>query len=224
MRVVNLKGSVCAKSIATGSVTITYNFAYHHMRSAIEFAKLASSIEGENSGKGYGPFFEELRMYVSSAIILSVCALEANINEQLAGSGTILRGYANDLRAQFFNLIEHLSMQEKYQLGLIVNRKPPWEFNKEPFQSLKCLIALRNAFVHYKPESDNDLRYSKKLEARLAPKIKQRPFVRKTDNFLTKRAMSYSCAKWAVNTSLNFSSEYCRILDIKDRFSDLSRL
>jgi hypothetical protein len=32
------------------------------------------------------------------------------------------------------------------------------------------------------------------------------------------RAMSYSCAKWAVNTALHFSMAYSKILDISDKF------
>jgi len=226
MGVVNPQGVSSAKSELTASLTITYNFARQHMKSAIQFAKQAGKIEADNSGKACGPFFEELRTYVSSAIILSVCALEATINEHLAASNGILKGYDADLRGELFALIEkkRVSLKEKYDLGLILNKKPKLGFDKEPFQSLKCLIALRNALVHYKPESDKDLKDSEELRKKLRSKIKDSPFVSKTDNFLTKRAMSYSCAKWAVNTALNFSREYSKILDIGDKFSNLRRL
>jgi len=33
------------------------------------------------------------------------------------------------------------------------------------------------------------------------------------------RAMSYSCAKWAVNTALDFAKAYSKMLGVSDKFS-----
>ena len=224
MAVINLKGTITAKSELSADITVIYNFALQHMKAAIEFAKLAKKVECDNASKKCGSFFEEIRTYVSSAIILSVCALEANINEHLVSSDGILKHYSDDERAQIFNIIQYLKIKEKYQYGLIVNKKSQLKFDKEPFESFKYLISFRNSLVHYKPESDKDLSSSKKLEKKLRSKIQQSPFFPKGDCFITKRAMSYSCAKWAVNKALNFSKKYSKALGIPDRFSYLKPL
>ncbi|MHC4326887.1 MAG: hypothetical protein ACYSWW_02045, partial [Planctomycetota bacterium] len=113
---------------------------------------------------------------------------------------------------------------EKYQLGLLLNKKPLLKFDKEPFESFQYLIRFRNSLVHYNPESDQDFRSSRKLERSLRSKIEESSFTNRRDPFLTKRAMSYSCARWAVNTALTFSKEYCKILKIQDKFSNLKCL
>lgn len=224
MAVINLKGSITVKSEVSADITVIYNFALQHMKTAIEFAKRAKKVEDDNSGKEYGKFFEEIRAYVSSAIIMSVCALEANINEHLVSSNGIFQHYSDDERAQIFNIIQYLSIIDKYQYGLITNKKPQLKFNKEPFESFKYLLSFRNSLVHYKPESDKDFSSSKNLEKKLKSKIQQNPLFPKGDSFITKRAMSYSCAKWAVNKSLNFAKKYSELLGIPDKFYHLKSL
>lgn len=219
----NFKGSVTVKCEVSGNMTMIYNFAHQHMQSAIKFTELAGEVERDNSGGKYGAVFGNIRTYVSSAIILSVCALEANINEHLVSSNGILKDkdYENSQKMLILQTIEQRGIKDKYLLGLALSKKPLLTFDKEPFESFQYLITFRNSLVHYGPESDQDLRASKKLGKNLRTKIEESPLTNKRDNFLTMRAMSHSCAKWAVKTALNFSDEYSRILKITNKFSSL---
>ena len=195
MSTVNLKCSITGKLELSGNITIIYNFAHQHMLSAIKFAELTGEVERDNSDKKYGAFFQNIRTYVSSTIILSVCALEANINEHLASTNGILKGYEDDHRALISPGDKWRGIIEKYQLGLLLNKKPLLKFDKEPFQSFQYLILFRNSLVHYKPESDVDFGSSRKLEKSLRSKFEESSFTNKRDSFLTQRAMSYSCSK-----------------------------
>ncbi len=202
----------------------TYNFATQHMKNACMFARQAESVENENIGHEFGPFFEKIRTFVSSTVIMSVCALEANINEHLMQGKGILRNFSDDQKISIFRKIEKLSILDKYQLGLLLNNMDEFSFATEPFESLQYLIKFRNMMVHYKSESDPDLEYSKKLEKNLKSKIEESLFTNNSPNFLTFRAMSYSCAKWSVNTVLKFSQCYSDKLGIPDKFKSLELL
>ena len=202
----------------------TYNFANQHMKSARMFAKQAESIENTNQGQEFGPFFEEIRTLVSSTVIMSVCALEANINEHLMQGKALSKNFSDDQKTSILGKIEKLSILDKYQLGLLLNNKDEFNFATEPFESLQYLIKFRNMMVHYKSESDPDLEYSKRLENKLKSKIRESSFTKNSPGFLTVRAMSYSCAKWGVNTVLKFSQYYSEELGLRDKFESIELL
>ena len=84
------------------------------------------------------------------------------------------------------------------------------------------VISFRNVIVHYTPESDVDFIHSKKMEKKLRAKITESPFYKKTESFVARRAMSYSCAEWAINTTLKFVDEYCKILNIRNKFKKIN--
>jgi hypothetical protein len=203
---------------------LTYNFASQHMKSARIFALQSKTLEEQHYGDEFGAFFEDVRSYVSSTIILSVCALEANINEQFYDRNGVLKEFTDTHRENIFNIIERQRILDKYQLGLLLNKRNPLLFDKEPFESIQYLIRFRDLMVHYKPESDLDFKYSKNLEKKLRTKIHVSPFPDSGAGYLTMKAMSYSCAKWAVNTVLEFSKEYSDLLQIQDKLSSITLL
>ena len=202
-------------------LTQTYNFATQHMKSAYIFAQQAQLVEERNAGQEFGPFFEKIRTFVSSTIIMSVCALEANINEHFRQKKGILRDFSEDQRITIFRKIEKLPVLDKYQLGLLLNKRDEINFNTEPFESLQYLVLFRNMMVHFKSEYDSELEYSGRLEKKLRAKITQSPFTKTSPGFLTHRAMSFSCARWSANTVLQFSRDYCKRLGILDKFRSI---
>lgn len=221
MAKIPLKGKASIKACLSTEIDlmITFNFASQHMASAITFAKQAGKIESDNIAERQKTFFTEIRTYVSSAVILSVCALEANINEHFMSNDGILKDYKPDDRLSIFEAIDTPNVKAKYQRRLILNKKQPLQFDKEPFQSFQYLIKFRNALVHYKPETSKELKASRQLEKNLRYKFTTNPYFNQSDPFLGYQSMSYSCAKWAVNTALNFSRAYSEILGITDKFS-----
>lgn len=206
------------------NVYITYNFASQHMGTAIKFAQQAHMIELNYTNEKKDDFFNEMRTYVSSTIILLVCALEANINEHFVSNDGILKDYIPNDREKIFDIIDSKSIRDKYQLGLILNKKPPLQFDNDPFESFQYLIKFRNSLVHYKPETDIDFKVSKQLEKNLKYKFDTNSHAKKSYSFLGYHAMSYSCAKWAVNTALDFSKAYSKMLSISDKFPHFQNL
>jgi hypothetical protein len=200
-------------------VTMIYNFASQHMGTAIKFAQQAGKIECDNVTEKKDNYFTEMRTLVSSAIILTVCALEANINEYFATNDGVLKDYILDDRATILKIIDFKSIKDKYQLGLILNHKPPLQFDKEPFESFRYLLKFRNALVHYKPETSKDMKVSERLEKQLKNKFNENRNADKNAPFISNRAMSYDCIKWAVNTALDFSRAYSEMTGIANKFS-----
>jgi hypothetical protein len=68
-----------------GVISVKVQFASHHLQAAAMYAREVHRIEVEHTGEPYGSFFDEIIRYASSVIIMSLAALEANINEHIDG-------------------------------------------------------------------------------------------------------------------------------------------
>lgn len=107
-----------------------------------------------------------------------------------------------------------LKLIEKYEKALCIVKSESFDRGAEPYQSAASLISLRNALIHYKPEwigtgeSYNNT-INEKLRQKLENKIKKlNPMTPEGSLFFPHRCLGYGCAKWAVESSLNFSNEF----------------
>jgi hypothetical protein len=62
-------------------IKIIANFAWQHLKAATIFRDRVIAIEGERIDQPVGPFFEEIRSYVSGCLLSAAACLEAFINE-----------------------------------------------------------------------------------------------------------------------------------------------
>jgi hypothetical protein len=195
-----------------------------HIQSAALFARLAASIE--NNCKQRTPeLFQEHQSYVIGAIFLSVSFLEAVINELFADSADDGEA-AKQLDPRTKTLMASLwklgvprragyPILRKYQIALLLNNRKMFERSLPPCEDVTLLVMLRNALVHYEPEtvitfSDADpnlvtmQKFAKKLRGRFA----LNHMTVEADAFFPDRCLSYGCAKWAVASSLRFADEF----------------
>ena len=115
---------------STLEVVTRMNLAYQHLLAANNFARLAHEIEIQNADQPFGEFFNDIIGYVSGAVIMSVAALEAYINEIFVDYQIYLPGYDQVLFDEYWSEINrHTKILDKYQKVLklirVWCRRPP---------------------------------------------------------------------------------------------------
>ena len=202
--------------------------------SAYSFAEMALKLEGGPvTSEGMIPL--QHRTYVMASILSSVAFLEATINElfyvasdKLLGSGRLSKEYRNLLSPIWTveKFRKGARILEKYQTALLLLNKEPFEEGKEPYHSTKLSIDIRNALVHYVPET-NEITLDQcdedfgRLEKKLKGKFKTNPFSkdfpviasshpdkRAKYPFFPERCLSYGCSEWAARSSLSFVDSF----------------
>jgi hypothetical protein len=173
--------------------------------------------------------------YVTASILSAVAFLESTINEfYYVANDRVLEikkmpeEYRDKLSALWNveGFRRGANILEKYQSALKVLSLTQFHEGKEPFQSVKLLINLRNALVHYVPETVSirpqpSINQISDLEKKLRNRFRPNPFVpkfpvypssqpsRKADYpFFPERCLGYGCAKWASISCLSFVKDF----------------
>lgn len=79
---------------------------------------------------------------------------------------------------------------------------------------MQSVIRLRNALVHFEPESlpagrrAADMRTSHKFEGMLKGKFSLNPFTGEGNAFWPSKALSHGCAKWALKSTVAFVEDF----------------
>lgn len=204
-----------------GTGRIISTFALQHLMAAALFARHAQIIERQNLEMPFGAFFEDIRSYVSGAIMSSTAALEANINELFIAHGGPLRSTLHDFDTDFWGRkgIEQKSILAKYQEALRILGKEKLREDSPFYEDAEDLIGLRNCLVHFKPLWDPEKKRQVDLVGKLKNKFALSSFCDEGADFIAMKCMSYSCAAWAVLVSKAFVKEFSMISGLQDRFS-----
>ena len=211
-----------------GSIQQRYNFAVQHLAAAARFARLCFQVEARNSGKPFGPFYDEIRSYATAAVFSSVAALEANINEVFADAqdGSISFGTLNSkLLNEIWKLIETKQILEKYQFALLIQGKDRMSKDEEEYRFANTLIAARNALVHFKPEWHHQQKMHEKISRNLKGKFQLSTFLEENVPIFPMRCMTHCFADWAIRSSLSFASRFAQESGTPSKFEQfLDRL
>jgi len=203
-----------------GTARIIGTFALQHLMAAALFSRQAWAIERQNLGMPFGAFFEDIRSYVSGAIMSSAAALEANINELFIAHGGPLRSTLSDFDAQFWESkgIEQKSILAKYQEAMKILGKKELTENSPFYEDADCLIGLRNSLVHFKPLWDPERKRQVDLVGKLKNKFALNSFCDEGADFISMKCMSHGCAAWAVLVSIAFVNEFSMVSGLPDSF------
>ena len=170
---------------------VKINYGLVHMKAARDFATKCMQIEDEKKDLEWPqPNYTEVAHYAIGAVLLSVAALEAGINEiYLAAVDNAHKNYqqlSNDqvrMLSCLWEEIEQFSILKKYQVALVACGKETFNKGADPFQSVSDLITVRNRLVHFKPEWDNIPGEHKKIEKRLKKKFEENKLWKKSKGF-----------------------------------------
>jgi hypothetical protein len=209
-----------AKVTAMAVLRLKTGFALIHLLAAAHSAREAYEIEQANAKAPFGPWFDEMMRLVPVSVVMASAALEASANEVLgdildhqlhsASRKKLLKNLKGDHRVNAIGKFE--------QLALLMDKDP--DKGTEPWRNAKLLVGFRNEFMHFRPSWDTDGIHSGDLAQELRRKI---PVVDAyKPNFLFPYGfMTYGCAKWAVQTVLEFCSDFAKLLGTIDQFSAL---
>lgn len=207
----DIHSSVHAHTASTLSLKSRSNLAVQHILAADYFTRKAGEIENLNAGKPFGDFYEEIIWTVSSAIVFSVMALEADVNEIFVD--------------ERWKLTERKSFLDKYERALFLRKKKRFDKGTSVYRNADNLRNLRNALIHFTPEWPDEKKKHKIIADRLKGQFQLSPFVPASAEFFPMKCMSHGCAEWSVKTALAFSSFFSGQTGLPDRFaSHLSRI
>ena len=217
-------GTDLARDLLTkGSGRITNYFSQQFLTAADLSAKAAAEAEGKLTT--FHPLSPDRAHYahVTAAIIMSVTALEAWINEFYwdcaNASPDRTKGIADANRARLGKLwssddpgLERRAILDKYFVALDVglDKSADSLVGVVECADAKALIALRNVLVHFKPEAVQFDAHTvrernewSRLERSLERKFAENPHATGMP-FFPHRCISAGCASWAVSTATRF--------------------
>jgi hypothetical protein len=224
-------------------------FSIAHIAAATHFAKLSVSLEADDTriflspGRFSEDWLFEHNAYVTASILSTVAFLEAVINELFSDAldnhwGEIERLNATARRslAEMWKKVKddrRVGTLEKYQRALEATNKEKFKEGNSPFQPVKAVINLRNALVHYVPETREsptaeatELEFLTNLEKYLKGKFDPSPLYRKSSEpFFPARCLSAGCARWVVTNGITFTDAFFSKLGLTARYDGVrSRL
>jgi len=188
------------QALVASGATIHSSFAAKHYRAASYFAgQLKLKEEAALSEGGtYEIARTEAQHLFSACIMSSVACVEAFHNET-----------ANRLKLdlEYIDLSGTTNPLDRINNLLRLKKAAPFELGASPAQDLRSMIRLRNAFVHFRPESYTDSKLSEGFEFVLRGKGEASPLFDRVFFFFPDRVCSSSYARWATRSARVFVSE-----------------
>lgn len=195
----------------------------HHLFAAHHFSDLACEIEKEQHGVvADADVIRRHRSYVIGSVLSATAFLEGSINElYLEVQEHLMNGaIANRvlaLPAHFWSSVAKPPILHKYQLALVVADAEPFDESRSPFRDADCLVALRDALVHGRPEWRDAHGRRQNLERRLRAKFKHNGLASDAEPEFPDRLLGAGCATWAVRIAERFSDDFCHRMVIPSR-------
>jgi hypothetical protein len=160
------------------------------------------------------------RAYVIAAVTSSVAFMECVINEVLQDVTDGIDDHIGVLsKAVRQRLIgywmggERSSVLDKYDRALKLAGRPVMDRGVHPVQSVTVLIALRNHFVHYKPEDIGITLEPPKLAQRLRGRFADNKLMIGAGNpWFPDHAIGAGCANWAHETARGFVDGWTSVM------------
>lgn len=208
-----------------------------HLSSACLFAAQAGKIEQVNTA-GSARASDALRehiAHVTSTTMLSTAFLEATINEIFSDCADNYASEYNSLPgSSVMGVIWNhgvprtakYTILQKYNKALEVHGKR--QFKEGEVTDLIQTIKLRNALIHFEPETvltysseDRDPSEIHKFEKTLANKFPLSPLADLGDPFYPNKILGHGCAVWAIKTAVSFTDAFFALLGIRPKYDGI---
>ncbi|MGY4665127.1 hypothetical protein ACVWZ9_005921 [Pseudomonas chlororaphis] len=210
-----------------------------HLSAASLFAKRSTELEptltlGESESTNG---LREHNACIVSTIMLSIAFLEATINEFFSDCAE--EPYAKVATLPTCKLMAKLwtrgiprtasySILEKYEIALDLNESQPFDKSSYPYQDVKLLIELRNALIHYEPETIQhptgileEQRDLHKFEKKLRGKFELNSLTGAGNTFYPDKVLGSGCARWAVKSAVSLADIFYSRLSIKPMYDPI---
>ena len=215
------------KPLRLNAIGMRGYYSIQHIGSAAFFARQSYCIEqGPIHGDEQRSRCElENSSYVQAVIFFSVAFLEATINEfrrdvvegELSPSKhsldektlTKLKEGWKKARLQ----CEKETVLDRYSNDLLNAEMKPFDKGALPFQDVAILVKMRNALVHYEPQtvvwsSEPLMAKGQRIQGMAWGKFETNPFIKGVTPFFPRMCMSHSCASWAIENCLSLADDF----------------
>lgn len=220
---IKLKAECGKYKIKGGSVELQtrYNFTFNFLVGAAAMAKKALEIENKGENATESERLEHMA-FIAGCIMQSVAALESEAWSLLNhGPGHHLGSNGLDKESKetlsiVADTFEKEPILQKFDLILQLIRRDKLDLGAQPIQDLNLVINLRNEITHFKSLPTKELD-RKKLYKALKRKDSNPPSFNlgKNKNFFPHICLTFSRAKWSLDTVVTFIEFYYSKLEIE---------
>lgn len=212
------------------TISMRHYLSIGHLSAAALFASQCKEIEyTAQSTPIDSPQRRQHNACAISSVIVSAAFLEATINEMFSdcsdahSTERIASLPARNLMANLWKKgiprTAAYPIVEKYEIALELNGKPTFSTGTSPYQDVKLLIELRNALIHYEPEtivgySGGETPQPHKFEKRLKGKFPINALTGLGNPFYPDKVLGAGCAEWAVRSAVAFTDDFFQRLGI----------
>jgi len=219
------------------SISSRHYLSISHLSAATLFSQRATNLEPALT-LGDPASNEGLREHMAcvvTSIMLSVAFLEATINELWADCSegfdlARLRDIqSHRVMAALWDKspLKKATMFEKFELALELNAKPELPRGASPYQDVKLLVDLRNALVHYEPETILSFSNGDKMQAtnhafekKLRGRFELNSLTGQGNPFYPDKVLGAGCARWAVASAVAFADAFFETLGLPSMYGD----
>jgi hypothetical protein len=195
-----------------------------HLWAARYFAERVAQLESNPVKRGYSI---EHRAYVIGSVVEAWSFLEAAVNELFKDCVDGHGSYISVLPAQSVaNLADAwngwhsggrtiVGTLEKYQAALRACSKSELDKGRVPYQDADLLTRLRNALVHFTPESrtaDDPHHLGDALRSKFVPNALMQGM---GNPYFPDHCLGAGCASWAVLVAQTFGDQFFSAIGIK---------
>lgn len=210
----------------TVKVEVRSYFSIQHLLSASFFLEQLVDFEKKLDIEPSDDELIKHRSLAVSIVMSCVSFLEASINELFMDASENPQGITQDLSKATIKLFAQMwrrgiprtanyNIIEKYQIALTLAKKQEFDLGILLLQNITVLIKLRNALVHFEPESvvtksliETTQIKRQKLEAQLKGKFVENSYTGKDNPFFPDKCLSTGCASWAISSCISFTDEF----------------
>jgi hypothetical protein len=215
---VELSSITGSSSMSVADLKIRSSLIEQRIFSAVMFAKQAGNLEKQFNKETVEKYtIKEHRGYVIAAITECGAFLESTISEFLCNikddcsQVPILNDQLKHVFKVMFEDIEKMSgVINKFNKVLELCQISPINLGENPGQDAETVIDLRNNLVHYKPKWRGDTPSNERKEKRISQlekRLNSNPFI-EGNPFFPHQCLSYDCAKWAIETCIQFNDQF----------------
>lgn len=197
-------------------------------------AHLCRQREDELLADGFRGVDYSVRSFAVMAIQQSVAFLEARVNTVWQDAAAVKEGAeVNNPRLDGlgvetiallrelwrYQAVQRSPLLEKFDAVLRTARKPEMDKGHSPYRDVQPLIRLRNALVHFKPETQwGDVEHH--LKSQLGGRVPGNPLLPNTEPWFPHQLLCAGAAEWAWQSCVAFVHEWEAQLGLTDRYQD----
>lgn len=214
---------------ATAIADTRYSFVGQYLEASTRFVRRLRTIECSKSIASSQARIVEHRGLVCAVVMQCTAALESETFEVCVhGPGSYLGSNGIDRKAQEFlaplvDVVDKRDVIRRFELILHLLRKPTLPRGREPVQSAKLVVGLRNELVHYKSQWGQDMTRDSLLKALERRKHRPPPHTSVGMNFYPHRCLSADCAEWALRSVVAYLEAFYEALGVPSRFKTYRR-